>query len=724
MRMECSVREEASELRVEVRLGDGSDLCVKSRGAENCELCRWRRLFYSEVSSDRKQIDQLLIHITYFQQCYVRLNKTMVCKEEVFHWFQELSGAKRIELMCGLMKKCIPLEIRFFGAIIQDLARKDYIALKEAEYKANSVNELETICSCNLFADKLDNCDEIQNVIEKDVNSAKDEKVKAKEMQGNTVNPTNELASLPSRSKLVVSLCLLASTNRSCSNLAFKALKNQLTAENIATLLGQKQLLPEECKNLFDEVLLLLTMALHHPAFSYEQKTAMNAQKSQVEFLADSLSGHLSHNPLHFNPAHMHHHQYGGQYHYHPPNRIAMNMSQSSTGSNLTNSSTLNASNSHLNSPNSTPSPKSSSSSRTSYSTAMVPPLPAEISQNCSVESLDTSRSNTTNLHNSTVISNATSPSKFTNSSPANCENILKKFKINCSLEVLREMSDEEIRNKFDLSTTELKKLKKALSSFQNGLVNASKIEMCKDVKTEELNHKELNETFPQKHFSNIQPNSQPTGKMSETQFNGSKSNLNSRSMSNNINNFHLQTKGSQGIIHNDEKFDRTIMGTISKDLPSKNFNDSVNQAVGSITSCPNCLCPCDCSTTGSSITTPSTTPPPSQSHVLPHAFQTGMPPYWNFFPMSSSASPVNGYATPEQFYPYYYAAILAAASTMPIPPYWPHLAGAQPHLPPNLTLMMQNLKMNSSCYNCGQTGHRGDECNAPTLDESNTYSK
>lgn len=64
-------------------------------------------------------------------------------KETVFEWFGlRLTPAKRIELMCGLLHMCQPLELRFLGSYLEDLARKDYHILKDFEFRANSSNDL------------------------------------------------------------------------------------------------------------------------------------------------------------------------------------------------------------------------------------------------------------------------------------------------------------------------------------------------------------------------------------------------------------------------------------------------------------------------------------------------------------------------------------------------------------------------------------------------------
>ncbi|XP_054164454.1 uncharacterized protein LOC128962130 [Oppia nitens] len=230
----------------------------------------------------------------------------MVYKEEVFNWFKEQSGAKRIELMCGLMSMCIPLEIRFFESIIKELAKKDLNALREAEQKANAYQELDIICKCDLLADThiiVDTNDLKANPVNSDLQTnAMSVKNTISEMATpngtqndliSSVPPaapsppssSSNLSQLSSRSRLIVSLCLLSPTNRNCSTIAFKALRTQLTAQQIGSAVSRYLTYRKsiyELEDMFSGILLLLTMALHSPAFSYEQRDLLTKQKEDV----------------------------------------------------------------------------------------------------------------------------------------------------------------------------------------------------------------------------------------------------------------------------------------------------------------------------------------------------------------------------------------------------------------------------------------------------------
>ena len=67
----------------------------------------------------------------------------MVCKKfQVYDWFRTLDGAKRIDFLNGMLHLCFPLELRFLGSCIEELARKDYSYLRDAEVKANTTQEI------------------------------------------------------------------------------------------------------------------------------------------------------------------------------------------------------------------------------------------------------------------------------------------------------------------------------------------------------------------------------------------------------------------------------------------------------------------------------------------------------------------------------------------------------------------------------------------------------
>ncbi|XP_006837642.1 PREDICTED: zinc finger CCHC domain-containing protein 2 [Chrysochloris asiatica] len=63
-------------------------------------------------------------------------------QERVYEWFGlELGSAQRLEFLCGLLDLCNPLELRFLGSCLEDLARKDYHYLRDSEAKANGLSD-------------------------------------------------------------------------------------------------------------------------------------------------------------------------------------------------------------------------------------------------------------------------------------------------------------------------------------------------------------------------------------------------------------------------------------------------------------------------------------------------------------------------------------------------------------------------------------------------------
>ncbi len=65
-------------------------------------------------------------------------------KEAVFEWFGlQLNPSGRVELLCGLLHMCQPLELRFLGACLEDLARRDFTVLRDYEIRANCPADLE-----------------------------------------------------------------------------------------------------------------------------------------------------------------------------------------------------------------------------------------------------------------------------------------------------------------------------------------------------------------------------------------------------------------------------------------------------------------------------------------------------------------------------------------------------------------------------------------------------
>ncbi|KAJ8279681.1 hypothetical protein COCON_G00067470 [Conger conger] len=188
-------------------------------------------------------------------------------KETVFEWFGlHLNPAKRIEFMCGLLHMCQPLELRFLGACLEDLARKDFHVLRDFEIRANSPNEL------GLLTDVAD------PVV---------------------------------RSKLLVCLSLLGSENRECAGLLFRILSHvdpALYFKNYGFPVSsyrdpQHLQFHPPCEDgdeygksdqscgppaeagvgPLEQLALLFTMASLHPAFPFHQRENFRIQLNKVD---------------------------------------------------------------------------------------------------------------------------------------------------------------------------------------------------------------------------------------------------------------------------------------------------------------------------------------------------------------------------------------------------------------------------------------------------------
>lgn len=149
----------------------------------------------------------------------------MLCKESLVKWFKNSKGGKRIDIMCSLLNMCLPFELRFLGTCLEDLGKRDFQDLRDAENRANNSSELSEL---RCVSDKR------------------------------------------TRRKLALYISLLRSSNHVCSNVLYKILtnfdfdgilvNNSISGLNLDT-------------DMLDELVLLYTMAVNHPAFTYEQKS-------------------------------------------------------------------------------------------------------------------------------------------------------------------------------------------------------------------------------------------------------------------------------------------------------------------------------------------------------------------------------------------------------------------------------------------------------------------
>ncbi|KAK4305185.1 hypothetical protein Pmani_022905 [Petrolisthes manimaculis] len=69
----------------------------------------------------------------------------MVKKDEVCLWFKNSEPHRRLELLCGLLNMCLPMELRFISTCVEDLGKRDFHDLRDAEHKANSTQEIKRL---------------------------------------------------------------------------------------------------------------------------------------------------------------------------------------------------------------------------------------------------------------------------------------------------------------------------------------------------------------------------------------------------------------------------------------------------------------------------------------------------------------------------------------------------------------------------------------------------
>lgn len=148
----------------------------------------------------------------------------MLVKNDVLSEFASVRSCERVDLLCSLLDLCLPFELRFLGTCLEFLAKRDFYELREDERDANNVNHVSSFRSLT---------------------------------EENT------------RRKLVLYVSLLKSCNTDCAN----CLNDTLTALCIGDVRRVCRSQPEDGEKVLDELLLLYTIALKHPAFNVHQKT-------------------------------------------------------------------------------------------------------------------------------------------------------------------------------------------------------------------------------------------------------------------------------------------------------------------------------------------------------------------------------------------------------------------------------------------------------------------
>lgn len=149
----------------------------------------------------------------------------MVCKEDVLSWFKDLESYKRIDVMYELLNMCVPFEVRFLGTCVEEMGKHSYQELRGPSIIANDVEKLSKETSLN------------QGLLDENT-----------------------------RHRVLLYISLLSGRNCTCANWFYKTLFRTDELEDC--------IVKGNCKDevVQSELILLFTMNLHHPAFTFDQK--------------------------------------------------------------------------------------------------------------------------------------------------------------------------------------------------------------------------------------------------------------------------------------------------------------------------------------------------------------------------------------------------------------------------------------------------------------------
>ncbi|CAF1514794.1 unnamed protein product [Didymodactylos carnosus] len=182
----------------------------------------------------------------------------MLQQETVHRWFNYLRGSKRIEFLYGLLHLCVPLELRYIGSCLEEVARKDYFYLLEAETKANSTS-----------TKYLTHAQPIPITTSRTVSNNDD-------ALSETIADFNDQRE---RAFTIVDLALLHTNNRECALKIYKRLKSC----DCIKLIDEKLTKEEIDEYIADEFLIIFQLAANHPAFSFEMRTEMSQILKELE---------------------------------------------------------------------------------------------------------------------------------------------------------------------------------------------------------------------------------------------------------------------------------------------------------------------------------------------------------------------------------------------------------------------------------------------------------
>jgi len=177
----------------------------------------------------------------------------MLNQEQIHRYFNHLSGAKRIEFLYGLLHLCQPLELRYLGTCLEEIARKDYEYLYHAEQKTNHLPSQTATLNNN------------------DINNSQ---------QTDLVNEEKlDLTDQFTRAHAIVDIALLWAKNRPCALRLFRRLKSSESVKLVDLLLERDDL----DERTMDEILIIFCLAANHPAFSFDMRTQMSQILKELE---------------------------------------------------------------------------------------------------------------------------------------------------------------------------------------------------------------------------------------------------------------------------------------------------------------------------------------------------------------------------------------------------------------------------------------------------------
>ncbi|VDP81361.1 unnamed protein product [Echinostoma caproni] len=242
---------------------------------------------------------------------------------EVSKWFHDLPLPNRVEFFCGLLQLCTPIELRFYGSCLEELARLHYDELRELDKESNSVIDPKGEDCLSLLFKSPSPMDHAGCTIICDSS-----KFDLKRLGMNPLPSSFHVLTTDSllRSKLILRLALLRSANTVSAHAYFEALMTDNAAPMMATALQHNRdqtrlggsasypmfsskwsngissdesedesvrsgcLSSGELKTI-EEILLIYTLAAFHPAFTFDQRQRLYTYLAALRLWSDVLRG-------------------------------------------------------------------------------------------------------------------------------------------------------------------------------------------------------------------------------------------------------------------------------------------------------------------------------------------------------------------------------------------------------------------------------------------------